>query len=33
VDVAATFPLEQTADAQRLNQEGHTRGKVIVTVG
>jgi NADPH:quinone reductase-like Zn-dependent oxidoreductase len=33
VDVAATFPLEQTADAQRLNQEGHTRGKVIVTIG
>ncbi|MDQ0945808.1 NADP-dependent oxidoreductase [Streptomyces sp. V1I1] len=32
VEVAATFPLEQAADAQRLNQEGHTRGKVIVTV-
>jgi NADPH:quinone reductase-like Zn-dependent oxidoreductase len=32
VEVAATFPLEQAADAQRLNREGHTRGKVIVTV-
>jgi NADPH:quinone reductase-like Zn-dependent oxidoreductase len=32
VDVAAAFPLEQAADAQRLNQEGHTRGKVVVTV-
>lgn len=31
VEVAATFPLEQAADAQRLNREGHTRGKVIVT--
>jgi NADPH:quinone reductase-like Zn-dependent oxidoreductase len=32
VDVAAAFPLERAADAQRLNQEGHTRGKVVVTV-
>jgi NADPH:quinone reductase-like Zn-dependent oxidoreductase len=32
VEVAATFPLEKAADAQRLNAEGHTRGKVIVTV-
>ncbi|MFI2352419.1 NADP-dependent oxidoreductase [Streptomyces sp. NPDC019443] len=32
VEVAATFPLEQAADAQRRNREGHTRGKVIVTV-
>ena len=32
VEIAATFPLEQAADAQRLNQDGHTRGKVIVTV-
>ncbi|MEV6596460.1 NADP-dependent oxidoreductase [Actinoplanes sp. NPDC051346] len=30
VEVAATLPLERTADAQRLNQEGHTRGKIIV---
>ncbi|MGW7357947.1 NADP-dependent oxidoreductase [Streptomyces sp. NPDC054802] len=32
VDVAAAFPLERAADAQHLNQEGHTRGKVVVTV-
>ncbi|RKT19916.1 NADPH:quinone reductase-like Zn-dependent oxidoreductase [Streptomyces sp. 1114.5] len=32
VEVAATFPLEQAADAQRLNAAGHTRGKIVVTV-
>ncbi|MFI6449577.1 NADP-dependent oxidoreductase [Kitasatospora sp. NPDC050543] len=32
VEVAATFPLERAADAQRLNAEGHTRGKIIITV-
>ncbi|WP_371481449.1 NADP-dependent oxidoreductase [Kitasatospora sp. NBC_00315] len=32
VEVAATFPLERAADAQRLNAGGHTRGKVVVTV-
>ncbi|MFH8492643.1 NADP-dependent oxidoreductase [Streptomyces coeruleorubidus] len=32
VDVAAAFPLEQAADAQRLSREGHTRGKIIITV-
>ncbi len=32
VEVAATFPLHQAADAQRLNAEGHTRGKIVVTV-
>ncbi|MET8545888.1 NADP-dependent oxidoreductase [Kitasatospora sp. NPDC004799] len=32
VEVAATFPLEQAADAQRLNADGHTRGKIVVTV-
>ncbi|MFJ6845766.1 NADP-dependent oxidoreductase [Streptomyces griseoluteus] len=32
VHVDRTFPLEQTADAQRLSQEGRTRGKIIVTV-
>ncbi|GAA0701073.1 NADP-dependent oxidoreductase [Kitasatospora atroaurantiaca] len=32
VEVAATFPLRRAADAQRLNAEGHTRGKVVVTV-
>ncbi|MFB7618018.1 NADP-dependent oxidoreductase [Kitasatospora sp. NPDC056181] len=32
VEVAATFPLERAADAQHLNADGHTRGKIIVTV-
>ncbi|MGW7381670.1 NADP-dependent oxidoreductase [Streptomyces sp. NPDC054794] len=32
VHVSETFPLERTADAQRLNQEGRTRGKIVVTV-
>lgn len=33
VHVQRTFPLERTADAHRLNQEGHTRGKIVITVG
>ncbi|MFJ3305754.1 NADP-dependent oxidoreductase [Streptomyces sp. NPDC086549] len=32
VHVSSTFPLERTADAQRLSQEGRTRGKIVVTV-
>ncbi|MEU5426341.1 NADP-dependent oxidoreductase [Streptomyces olivoreticuli] len=32
VEVAEVFPLEKTAAAQRLNAEGHTRGKIVVTV-
>ncbi|MER6062741.1 NADP-dependent oxidoreductase [Streptomyces sp. NPDC001792] len=32
VHVQETFPLERTADAHRLNQEGRTRGKIVVTV-
>ncbi|MEU3298534.1 MULTISPECIES: NADP-dependent oxidoreductase [unclassified Streptomyces] len=32
VHVARTFPLERTADAHRLSQEGHTRGKIVVTL-
>jgi NADPH:quinone reductase-like Zn-dependent oxidoreductase len=32
VHVDATFPLERAADAHRLNQEGRTRGKIVVTV-
>ncbi|MDH6577340.1 NADP-dependent oxidoreductase [Kitasatospora sp. MAP5-34] len=32
VEVAATFPLHQAADAQRLNAQGHTRGKIVITV-
>ena len=32
VEVARTFPLGESADAFRLNMEGHTRGKIVVTV-
>ncbi|MEV5959311.1 NADP-dependent oxidoreductase [Streptomyces sp. NPDC051987] len=32
VQVAETFPLKAAADAQRRSQEGHTRGKLVVTV-
>jgi NADPH:quinone reductase-like Zn-dependent oxidoreductase len=32
VHVSRTFPLEQAAEAHRLNQEGRTRGKIVVTV-
>ncbi|MER8224931.1 NADP-dependent oxidoreductase [Streptomyces sp. NPDC094143] len=32
VHVDRTFPLERAADAHRLNQEGRTRGKIVVTV-
>jgi NADPH:quinone reductase-like Zn-dependent oxidoreductase len=32
VDVTETFPLERIADAHRLSEEGHTRGKIAVTI-
>ncbi|MGW7366599.1 NADP-dependent oxidoreductase [Streptomyces sp. NPDC054841] len=32
VHVARSFPLEKAADAHRLSQEGHARGKIVVTV-
>ncbi|GGP62973.1 NADP-dependent oxidoreductase [Streptomyces abikoensis] len=32
VEVAEVFPLERTADAHRRSAEGHTRGKIVVTV-
>ncbi|MEV4435723.1 NADP-dependent oxidoreductase [Streptomyces sp. NPDC049585] len=32
VEVAEVFPLEKTADAQRLSAQGHTRGKIVVRV-
>ncbi|GAA2104515.1 NADP-dependent oxidoreductase [Microlunatus panaciterrae] len=32
VEVTKTFPLEQAAEAYRLNIEGHTRGKIVLTV-
>ena len=33
VEVAETFPWAEAAEAFRLNMEGHTRGKIVVTVG
>ncbi len=33
VPVTQVFPLEKTADAHLLSQEGHTRGKIVVEVG
>lgn len=32
VGVARTFPLDQIADAHRLSESGHARGKIVVTV-
>lgn len=32
VEVAEVFPLDQAADAFRLNMAGHTRGKIVVAV-
>ncbi len=32
VEVARTFALDEIADAHRLSEEGHVRGKVVVTV-
>ncbi|MFD7612124.1 NADP-dependent oxidoreductase [Streptomyces sp. NPDC059828] len=32
VHVARSLPLEETAEAHRLSQSGHTRGKIVVTV-
>ena len=30
--IAQTFPLEQAADAHRLSESGHVRGKIILTL-
>ncbi len=30
--VSATFPLSETAAAMDLNEKGHTRGKIVITV-
>ena len=30
--IAQTFPLEQAADAHRLSETGHVRGKIILTL-
>jgi NADPH:quinone reductase-like Zn-dependent oxidoreductase len=32
VEVAGTYPLDRIADAHRASEEGHTRGKIVVTV-
>ncbi|MER5323496.1 NADP-dependent oxidoreductase [Streptosporangium roseum] len=32
VPIERTFPLERTADTQRLSEEGHLRGKIVITV-
>lgn len=32
VEVAATFPLEETQQAWDLSQDGHTRGKIVITI-
>ncbi len=32
VEVPRTLPLEQAAEAHRLNQQGHTRGKLVLDV-
>lgn len=32
VEVAETYPLDRVADAHRASEEGHTRGKIVVTV-
>ena len=32
VPVAKTFPLAEAAEAHRLSEEGHTRGKIVLTV-
>ena len=33
VEIEETFPLERAADAHRLIEEGHVRGKLVIEVG
>ena len=33
IEVDETFPLAQAADAHRRIEEGHTRGKLVLTMG
>jgi NADPH:quinone reductase-like Zn-dependent oxidoreductase len=30
--IQASFPMERAADAQRLSEDGHVRGKIVLTV-
>jgi NADPH:quinone reductase-like Zn-dependent oxidoreductase len=32
VEVAETYPLDRVAQALERNRQGHTRGKIVVTV-
>jgi NADPH:quinone reductase-like Zn-dependent oxidoreductase len=32
VEIARTFPLEQAADAHRLSETGHVRGKIVLRI-
>ena len=31
--VAQTFPLAETAEAHRVSEDGHVRGKLVLLVG
>lgn len=33
IEIEKVFPLEQAADAYRLSEGGHVRGKIILTIG
>jgi acetyl esterase len=32
IPIDASFPIERAADAQRLSEDGHVRGKIVITV-
>ncbi len=33
VPVAETFPLAEVAEAHRVSEDGHVRGKIVLLVG
>jgi NADPH:quinone reductase-like Zn-dependent oxidoreductase len=33
IPVTQTFPLAEVAEAQRLGEQGHVRGKLVLIVG